>query len=113
MKYDVIVDCYTDEPSGLGVPPFLSVHSRYIAGSLEEQKRKYYYLTIDDLRYSNGEKHNNDSNRVCRISINVLINKDNNSLSCNRVTRCFSLPFCLYLKFPSIFHLLMNTHTIQ
>ena len=61
MKYDVIVDCYTDEPSGLGVPPFLSVHSRYIAGSLEEQKRKYYYLTIDDLRYSNGEKHNNDS----------------------------------------------------
>ena len=28
MKYDVIVDCYTDEPSGLGVPPFLSVHSR-------------------------------------------------------------------------------------
>lgn len=55
MKYDVIVDCYTDEPSGLGVPPFLSVHSRYIAGALEEQKRKYYYLTIDDLRYSNGE----------------------------------------------------------
>ena len=41
MKYDVILDCYTDEPSGLGVPPFLSVHSRYIAGALEEQKRKY------------------------------------------------------------------------
>lgn len=40
MKYDVIVDCYTDEPSGLGVPPFLSVHSRYIAGALEEQKKK-------------------------------------------------------------------------
>ena len=75
MKYDVIVDCYTDEPSGLGVPPFLSVHSRYIAGSLEEQKRKYYYLTIDDLRYSNGEKHNNDSYNK-RI-INTTKNKDN------------------------------------
>ena len=44
MKYDVIVDCYTDEPSGLGVPPFLSVHSRYIAGALEKKKRKYYFV---------------------------------------------------------------------
>ena len=75
MKYDVIVDCYTDEPSGLGVPPFLSVHSRYIAGALEEQKRKYYYLTIDDLRYNNGEKHNKDSYNK-RI-INTTKNKDN------------------------------------
>ena len=73
MKYDVIVDCYTDEQSGLGVPPFLSVHSRYIAGALEEQKRKYYYLTIDDLRYSNGEKHNNDSynKRIAEIDKEV------------------------------------------
>ena len=75
MKYDVIVDCYTDEPSGLGVPPFLSVHSRYIAGALEEQKRKYYYLSIDDLRYNNGEKHNKDSYNK-RI-INTTKNKDN------------------------------------
>lgn len=57
MKYDVIIDCYTDEPSGLGVPPFLSVHSRYIAGCLESRKTKYYYLTIDDLRFGKGEKH--------------------------------------------------------
>ena len=49
MNYDVIIDGYTDEPSGLGVPPFLSVHSRYIVGALSQQKRKYYYLTIDDL----------------------------------------------------------------
>ena len=37
MKYDVIIDCYTDEPSGLGVPPYLSVHSRYIAGVLKNK----------------------------------------------------------------------------
>lgn len=55
-KYNVIIDCYTDEPSGLGVPPFLSVHSRYIAGCLETNKIKYYYLNIDDLRYANGER---------------------------------------------------------
>ncbi len=54
--YDIIIDCYTDEPSGLGVPPYLSIHSRYLAGSLTKLNRKYYYLTIDDLRYANGEE---------------------------------------------------------
>lgn len=74
MKYDVIVDCYTDEPSGLGVPPFLSVHSRYIAGALEDKKIKYYYLTIDDLRYSEGEHHleNSFNKRI----INTTVNKE-------------------------------------
>ena len=42
-----ILDCYTDEPAGLGVPPYIGTYPRYIAG--------YYgnvnYLTIDDLRY--------------------------------------------------------------
>ncbi len=42
-----ILDCYTDEPAGLGVPPYLGVYPRYIAGSLEEIPR---YITIDDLR---------------------------------------------------------------
>ncbi len=42
-----IIDCYTDEPAGLGVPPYLGVYPRYIYGSLEGEK---YYLTIDDLR---------------------------------------------------------------
>lgn len=74
MDYDVIIDCYTDEPSGLGVPPFLSVHSRYIAGALDQINRKYYYLTIDDLRYNNGEKNANNSYNK-RI-INATKNKD-------------------------------------
>lgn len=75
MKYDVIIDCYTDEPSGLGVPPFLSVHSRYIAGSLEEQNIKYYYITIDDLRYSSGER--NLENSYNKRIINTTKNKEN------------------------------------
>lgn len=41
-----ILDCFTDEPSGLGVPPYLGVYPRYIAGSLD----KPVYITIDDLR---------------------------------------------------------------
>lgn len=42
-----ILDCYTDEPAGLGVPPFLGTYPRYLAGSLKEIPT---YLTIDDLR---------------------------------------------------------------
>ncbi len=42
-----ILDCYTDEPAGLGVPPFIGVWPRYAAGWGEEEPA---YLTIDDLR---------------------------------------------------------------
>lgn len=41
-----ILDCYTDEPAGLGVPPYLGTYPRYIAGQLQDP----FYLTIDDLR---------------------------------------------------------------
>ncbi|AQQ08794.1 B12-binding domain/radical SAM domain protein, family [Sedimentisphaera cyanobacteriorum] len=43
----VIIDCYTDEPAGLGVPPFLGTHPRIVFGEL---KGKADCLTIDDLR---------------------------------------------------------------
>jgi radical SAM superfamily enzyme with C-terminal helix-hairpin-helix motif len=52
MAY-TILDCYTDEPAGLGVPPYLGTYPRYIAGYLNED---VYYLTIDDLRLL--KKHN-------------------------------------------------------
>ncbi|MCB9361823.1 radical SAM protein [Candidatus Woesearchaeota archaeon] len=42
-----ILDCYTDEASGLGVPPYLGVYPRYIAGLYDETPT---YLTIDDVR---------------------------------------------------------------
>ncbi len=45
-----IIDCYTDEPSGLGVMPYLGTYPRYIAGAILEQKEEVFYLTIDDLR---------------------------------------------------------------
>ena len=46
---NLIVDCYTDEPSGLGAPPYLSVHSRYLAGALKFTNQEYEYINIDDL----------------------------------------------------------------
>lgn len=42
-----ILDCYTDEPAGLGVPPFIGVWPRYVAGLHEDEPT---YLTIDDIR---------------------------------------------------------------
>jgi len=47
MAY-TILDCYTDEAAGLGVPPYLGTYPRYIAGYLNEP---VHYLTIDDLRF--------------------------------------------------------------
>jgi radical SAM superfamily enzyme with C-terminal helix-hairpin-helix motif len=51
MRY-TILDGYTDEPSGLGVPPYLGVYPRYIAGRIlaEDPSAKITYLTIDDMR---------------------------------------------------------------
>ncbi|MFT4304988.1 MAG: radical SAM protein [Candidatus Woesearchaeota archaeon] len=47
--HKVIIDCYTDEPSGLGVPPYLGTYPRYLYGILSKEN-KVYYLTIDDIR---------------------------------------------------------------
>jgi radical SAM superfamily enzyme with C-terminal helix-hairpin-helix motif len=45
-----IIDCYTDEPSGLGVPPYLGTFPRYIYGALKAKGIEARYLTIDDIR---------------------------------------------------------------
>jgi radical SAM superfamily enzyme with C-terminal helix-hairpin-helix motif len=59
MNY-TILDCYTDEASGLGVPPYLGTYPRYIYGMLKSQGHDPNYLTIDDLRllkfYQNKRK---------------------------------------------------------
>ena len=48
----IILDCYTDEPAGLGVPPYIGTYPRYMYGKLlsEKKNEQIYYLTIDDLR---------------------------------------------------------------
>jgi radical SAM superfamily enzyme with C-terminal helix-hairpin-helix motif len=46
----IILDCYTDEPAGLGVPPYLGTYPRYIAGFLKQKNIEPIYMTIDDIR---------------------------------------------------------------
>lgn len=49
----VIVDCYTVEPSGLGVPPYLSTYARTTFAALKRALpgANVRYLTIDDVRW--------------------------------------------------------------
>lgn len=55
-KTAVILDCYTVEPSGLGVPPYLSTYARdaYSALSRAFPGVDVRYVTIDDVRWHWG-----------------------------------------------------------
>lgn len=66
---DTILDCYTDEPAGLGVPPYLGVWPRYLAGFLGKAE----YINIDDLRKFRGEK---EHKQKTNIKIYNATNKD-------------------------------------
>lgn len=48
-----ILDCFTVEPSGLGVPPYLSTYARAAYGALTTAfpDAEVWYLTIDDVRW--------------------------------------------------------------
>ncbi|AIY90562.1 radical SAM protein [Geoglobus acetivorans] len=45
-----ILDGYVDEPSCLGVPPYISPYPRYIAGMLEKLGLSWKYATVDEYR---------------------------------------------------------------
>jgi radical SAM superfamily enzyme with C-terminal helix-hairpin-helix motif len=52
-KHVVILDCYTVEPSGLGVPPYLSTYVRTAYAALDRAwpEAEVKYVTIDDVRW--------------------------------------------------------------
>ncbi|MFA6888091.1 MAG: radical SAM protein [Candidatus Woesearchaeota archaeon] len=62
-----ILDCYTDEPAGLGVPPYLGTYPRYLYGYLKQQHKDIFYFTIDDLRLWK-KYHGRDPNKELRKS---------------------------------------------
>ncbi len=45
-----ILDGYVDEPSCLGVPPYIAPYPRYIAGMLEKLGLRWRYTTADEYR---------------------------------------------------------------
>lgn len=64
MNYNktVILDCYTDEPSGYGARPYLGTHQIHLAQALSYNKETFSYLTIDDLRFASGERESENTN---------------------------------------------------
>ena len=48
----VILDGYSDEPAGLGVPPYIDIYPRYVAGAVWSARKsaKIFYFTIDEVR---------------------------------------------------------------
>jgi radical SAM superfamily enzyme with C-terminal helix-hairpin-helix motif len=52
MVRALIIDGYTDEPAGLGVPPYIDVYPRYVAGAIwsADPSAEVLYMTIDDAR---------------------------------------------------------------
>lgn len=78
MKY-TILDCYTDEASGLGVPPYLGTYPRYIYGQLKLEGHEVTYLTIDDVRIWKKYDYNIRETRE-KDTTNILIyNPTNNN----------------------------------
>ena len=66
-----IVDGYTDEPAGLGVPPYLGIYPRYAYGAIKKARKdaKIFYLTIDDLRFTfEGEQGIKTKNKTPNVS---------------------------------------------
>jgi radical SAM superfamily enzyme with C-terminal helix-hairpin-helix motif len=71
MKKVVMIDGYVDEPTCLGVPPYISPYPRYIAGAIKnfDKSIKIFYLTIDQLRKNNlSNKNISDAEIVILIS---------------------------------------------
>jgi radical SAM superfamily enzyme with C-terminal helix-hairpin-helix motif len=52
MTKVVLLDGYNDEPAGLGVPPYIDIYPRYIAGAIwsVEKTATIHYFTIDEAR---------------------------------------------------------------
>ncbi len=76
-----ILDCYTDEASGLGVPPSLGTYPRYLAGYLKSKGEQFNYITIDDLRFyfqhNSKEKQTKKSQKTNIKIYNLTKNADN------------------------------------
>ncbi len=56
----VIVDGYVDEPTCLGVPPYISPYPRYLAGAIwtESPRTEVVYQTIDQVRMLGDPQQN-------------------------------------------------------
>jgi radical SAM superfamily enzyme with C-terminal helix-hairpin-helix motif len=80
MSDVLILDCYTVEPSGLGVPPYLSgyVRDAYTALRKARPEATVRYLTIDDVRWClNGGRPLTEPPLSDAQTYSATVNRDN------------------------------------
>lgn len=70
----IILDCYTDEPSGYGVRPYLGSHQIHLSQALAHQGIEHYYITIDDLRFASSNSKNEINNETNISILNKTVN---------------------------------------
>lgn len=65
-----IIDGYIDEPTCLGVPPYISPYPRYITGAIlkQDKKNQVYYYTIDQIRQKNDLSFLSKNNLIIVIA---------------------------------------------
>ncbi|MBS3140295.1 radical SAM protein [Candidatus Woesearchaeota archaeon] len=89
LMYYTLLDCYTDEASGLGVPPYLGTYPRYLFGKLNREGHQVAYLTIDDLRlwkkYGGIKKEVSVKEKTKILIYNTTINDAREILSSTEV----------------------------
>ncbi len=93
IGYSVILDCYTDEPSGYGVRPYLGVHQIHLSQALASLNVPHFYLTIDDLRYCSGDVIEDTNNTDLRI-LNRTKNCDDALSILNRAETIYIIMGC-------------------
>jgi radical SAM superfamily enzyme with C-terminal helix-hairpin-helix motif len=72
----LIIDGYTDEPAGLGVPPYIDVYPRYIAGAIwkYDPSAEIFYKTIDEVRQDpNGSEAISSSSDLSILVAGVTV----------------------------------------
>lgn len=90
MGFSVILDCYTDEPSGYGVRPYLGTHQIHLSQALACKGVEHYLLTIDDLRYAFAETA--DSRAI--ETYNVTRNKKSTAKLLSEAERIYVVMGC-------------------
>ncbi|MFD7896948.1 radical SAM protein [Streptomyces sp. NPDC059743] len=80
MRPVVILDCFTVEPSGLGVPPYLSTYVRNAWSALRRARPEadVRYVTIDDVRWClAGGKPTVEPPQSDPLTYSATVNRDN------------------------------------
>lgn len=80
MRPVVILDCFTVEPSGLGVPPYLSTYVRNAWSALRraQPEADVRYVTIDDFRWClAGGKPAVEPPQSDPLTYSATVNRDN------------------------------------